>query len=124
MRTAVERADEGGLAGLGIVRCRIDDGATGFFVDTLGPVNARHIGLCRQQLAVRRIEHIEETVLRRLHHHMTGLAIDGQIGCHDLIGVVVIPAFAGCGLVMPDVLTGVWLERDDGRQEQIVTAAG
>ncbi len=41
-----------------------------------------------------------------------------------MLGRGVVPAFARRGLVVPDVLAGVGLQRHDRRQEQIVAAAG
>ena len=85
----------------------------GLDVDTLGP---RHLGdlLGRQQFAVGAIDHIEEAILRRMHQRLDGLATVFQIGQHDVHVGVVVPGLTGGGLVVPFILTGVGVERDDG----------
>ncbi len=96
--------------------------APGLEVHALGPVH-RHVLLGGEQLAVRRIEHIEEAVLRRLHHDVALRAVDRQVRRHDRLHGGVVPAVAGRGLVVPRVFAGVGLQRDDRRQEQVVALA-
>jgi hypothetical protein len=94
-----------------------------FQIDLLRPIH-RHERLRGDQLAVGAIDHVEEAVLRRLHQHLARLAIDAQIREHDVLSRGEVPRLARRRLVVPHVLAGVGLERDDGAQEQIVAAAG
>ena len=94
-----------------------------FEIDLLRPVH-RHERLRGNQLAVAAIDDIEEAVLRRLHQHLARLAVDAQIGEHDVLSRGEVPRLARRRLVVPHVLAGVRLERDDRAQEQVVAAAG
>ncbi len=72
-----------------------------------------------------RVEHVEEAVLRRLHHHVALLCRrSSRSAVDDLIGVVVIPALVRRGLVVPGVFAGIELQRDDRREIQVIAAAG
>ena len=77
-----------------------------------------------EQLPVAAIDHVEEAVLRRVQQHLARRAVDREIGQHDVHARVVVPALARNGLVVPLVLPGVGVERDDRAQEQVVAAAG
>ena len=92
------------------------DRTAGGRIDTRGPGD-RHIGFGRDQLAVRAVQHIEEAVLRRLHQHLTRLAVDCQVGQDDVLGGRVVPALAGRRLIVPDVLASVGLQGQDGGEE-------
>ena len=115
--------DERRLLRIHEARRRILDRPAGLQVDLLRPVH-RHERLRRDQLAVGAIDHVEEAVLRRLHQHLARLAVDRQIREHDVLRRGEVPGLARRRLVVPDVLAGVRLERDDRAQEQVVAAAG
>jgi hypothetical protein len=51
------------------------------------------------------------------------LAVDGQIGQHDIGDGVIIPIVAGSGLVMPNVLTGRAADGDDTVRAKVVAFA-
>ena len=104
-----------GPAGAGSGR---DDRATGR-VDPGGPVQ-RGEGPGRDQLPGFPVDHIEEGVLVGLHQDMPGSALDRQIGQHDRLRRVVVPAVARRGLIVPDLLTGTGPERHDRRGVEIV----
>ena len=84
----------------------------------------RHVGVGRQQLAARAIEHVEETVLGRLHQHFAGAAVDRQVRKDNVLGRGVIPVVAGRGLVVPDQLAGFGSQRQDRCQVQVVPPTG
>ena len=112
-----------GLAGAAVARHRVFDGPAGLGIKARGPVDG-HEGLGRDELAGHAIEHIEHAVLGGLHDDLAIFVGDFDVGQDHVIGGVVIPVIARCGLVVPDVLAGLGLERDDGAEEQIVAAAG
>ena len=70
-------------------------------------------GSRRNQLTISSIEHIEEPVFGRLHHHTATRAplSQRQIGQHDLLCRSVIPAVAGGGLVVPTVFPCIRINR-------------
>jgi hypothetical protein len=103
-------------------RLGVLDRPAGRHVDAFGPVDLR-ILLGRQQLAGRAIDHVIEAVGRRLHQHLARRAVDLEVGEDDVGRGLVIPLFGGVHLVVPDVFAGVGLQRDDGRQEQVVALA-
>jgi hypothetical protein len=85
-----------------------------------------HIGvvLGREQLAGLAIEHVEEAVLRRLHDHRAALAADLEVGQHQLLHRIEVPAVARRGLVVPGHASGIGIEGDDRGGEQTVELAG
>ena len=106
-----------------IARRGILDRAAGRHVDPVGPVDLREL-LRRHQLARLAVDHIIEAVLRRVDQHRTLAAIDDQIGQLDVHRIVEVPGVAGIGLVMPGVLPGLRIQRDDRGEIEIVAAAG
>ena len=108
---------------IGVARARELDRPAAGQVDVAGPGHGDEL-LGRDQFAGAAVEHVEEPVLRRLHEDLAHLAADGQLGEHDRLRGGVVPGVAGRRLVMPDVLAGVGPERHDGRQEEVVAAAG
>ena len=98
------------------------DRTSGDQVDTVGPVHLADL-LGRDQLAAVTVDHIEEAVLRRLHQDIARLAIDGDRRERDLLRAIVIPAVIGIDLIMPDVLAGIGVQRDDRGGIEVVTAA-
>ena len=66
------------------------------------------------------VQHIEETVLRRLHDHLAHAAVDVEIEQHQLLHVVEIPVVVGNGLVVPLELAGGEVDREDRARVQIV----
>jgi hypothetical protein len=55
------------------------------------------------------------------HLHILAFAL--FIGEDDRLGRGIIPTFAGCFLIMPQIFAGLRLQRDDRGQEQIVAFA-
>ena len=111
------------LARLVDARLGILDGPSALGIDTLGPVD-RDITRSRDQLSGCAVEHIKETVLRRLHHHRARPAVDLEVRENHVLSGVEVPRVARCGLVVPDVLAGPGLQRDDRVNVEIVAAAG
>src|SRR5262245_19126305 len=71
------------------------------------------VGVRGDQRAVRAVEDVEETILRRVQDHFSRAALNSDIGQGDLLGGRVIPHLAGSLLIMPDILSSVRLERHD-----------
>ena len=90
--------------------------------DAGGPVNS-DIGLGGDQRSIGTVEHVEETVLGRLHEHLARLPVEVQVGEDDVLGRGEVPALARGGLVVPDVLPVVGPERHDRGEEEIVALA-
>jgi hypothetical protein len=122
MRAARPRHLHHRLAGERITRVRIDVGPAGLGIDAPGPGDRRVI-LGRDELAVGTIDHVEEAVLRRVHQHFTRLAIDREIGEHDMLAGSEIPAFGRRLLEVPGIGAGLGLQRDHRREIEIVAAA-
>jgi len=100
------------LAGLTVVASGIQDRIE-VLIEAGHPVDRRHERLRGQHLAGLRVEHIEDAVLRRMHHDMPQLAVDEQIGRGDLRRAVEIEALGGSLLVIPFELARLRIERDD-----------
>ena len=115
--------DDGGLAGDVETGFRNFNRAAGLHVDMRRPRKRREL-FGAQQLSSLRVEDIEEAVLRRLHHDAALAFRIVQVGDHDRLRRRIVPGFAGRCLIVPLVLAGVRVERDDGGQEQVVAAAG
>src|SRR3546814_10342442 len=64
-----------------------------------------------------------ETVLRCLHDHLARFAVDVQVGEDQALRRGEVPALAGRGLVVPDVVAGLGFQRHYRRQEQVVALA-
>ena len=99
-------------------------GATVLIKLSRGPVLVGK-GCGRNQLAVRGIQHVEETILRRLHHDapVCTTCTQRQIGQHDLLRGGVIPAIPGRCLVVPAVSSRIGIHCEDRGQEEIVPIA-
>ncbi len=82
------------------------------------------IGFGREELTGGAIEDVEEAVLGRLHQHLTRLAVDLQIGEHDLLHGRIVPTLSGGFLEMPDVFARVGTHGNDRSDEQVVATAG
>ncbi len=102
---------------------RVDHRPAGAQIDVARPVVRRELR-GREQLARDAVEHVEESVLRRLHDDLARAAIDLQVRENHRLRRGVVPLVAGRFLVMPDVFAGVGIHRDDRCEEQIVAAAG
>src|SRR5207249_2465453 len=100
------------LARLVDARLGILDGPSALGIDTLGPVD-RDITRSRDQLSGCAVEHIKETVLRRLHHHRARPAVDLEVRENQVLSGVEVPRVAGGGLVVPGVLVGPGLPRNE-----------
>ena len=111
------------LAGLFITRFGIFDRATRGKVIACCPGDAADERIGREQFAVGPINREEEAVLRRVVQHLHILAIALFIGEDDRLGSRVIPAFGRGFLIVPFILASIGVERDDGREEQVVTFA-
>ena len=99
------------------------DGTAGLRVHVRRPVDP-DIGLRGQQGTVGAVQHVEETVFRCLEQDLADGAVDLEVGQDHVLGGRVVPGLTRSRLVMPDVLASVGVERHDGRQVQVVTAAG
>src|SRR6266403_2396018 len=92
-------------------------------VITGGPVHIDKI-LCRDELAVGAIDDEKETVLRRMQNDFSRRVVDIDVGEDHRLGRGVIPAVAGCLLVVPDIFAGVGIQRDNGSEIEIIAAGG
>src|SRR5690606_18617836 len=106
-----------GLASLVETRTWMRDGSARWESQAACPGD-RHEVLCGDGLAGATIEHIEETVLGRLHQHLALASVDAEIGQHQLLRGIIIPDVPRGGLVMPDVLAGIRAQRQNGRDEK------
>ena len=79
----------------------------------------------RDQLAICGIQHVEEAVLGRLHHDtpVGSILTQRQISKRNLLRGGVVPAIPRRRLVVPAVFAGIGIDRENRRQEQIVTIA-
>ena len=91
-------------------------------VDALRPSDLAEF-LGRQHLAGLAVDHIEESVLRCMQDHRTRLAADLERRKRDVHRRVVVPGLARGRLVVPHVLAGVRIERDDRTKKKVVAAA-
>ena len=98
------------------------DRPPGFHVHVRCPVRLGE-GFGRDQPAVRAVDHVEKPVLGRMHQGLNRAAVDLEVGQHDIHVGVVIPGLPGRGLVMPQVVARVRVERHHRAQEQVVAAA-
>jgi len=115
-------AGDEAFAGRFIVGRSAQHGSAGLHVDAGGPVDAGDEGLGRQQLAIGRVQHIEQAVLVGLHGHVAFQSADGQVSDGDLLGGIEVVAIVRRGLVMPGVGAGVEMQRYDGGDVQVVIA--
>ena len=99
------------------------DGAAGLHIDVRRPGHVNQL-VGGNKLAVRTIEHIEETVLRCMQQRLDRLLINRQIREDHVHIRVVVPGFTWHRLIVPDVLAGIGIERDDRAQKKIIAAAG
>ena len=83
-----------------------------------------HVGIGREQLAGGAIEHVEESVLRRLHDHLALPAGPVQVRQHHRLHRRVVPGIGRRRLVMPHQLAVVGIDGEDRAQVQVVAAAG
>ena len=92
-------------------------------VITGGPVHIDKI-LRRDELAVGAIDDEKESVLRRVQDDFARRAVDSDVGEDHRLGRGVIPAVAGCLLVVPGIFSGVGVQRHQRREIKIVAAGG
>ena len=85
---------------------------TGFHINMAGPVH-RHIRIGAQQFTRLAVQHIEETVFRRLHDDFAHLPVNFQIGQHHVLHSRVVPCVTRRCLVVPFLATGIRVERDN-----------
>ncbi len=81
-------------------------------------------GFSGNKLAGLAVEHVEESVLRRLHDDLARGAGDGQIGEHERLRGVVVPVFLRGHLVVPNQLSVAGTKGEDGGEVEIVASAG
>ena len=65
------------------------------------------------QLAGFPVEHIEKTVLRRLHDDFALAPVDLELGQNHVLDGGKIPGVTRYGLVVPHVIPGIGIKRDD-----------
>ncbi|ATE65755.1 hypothetical protein [Rhizorhabdus dicambivorans] len=113
-----------------ISRFRIFQRTSGLEVDAVGPLIACPGGasavfaigtiLDRQEAPVGPINDIIEAIFRCLHQHLVRLAAYFQIGQDDVLGCGRIPGIAGRSLIMPGILSGLAVKRDNRCEKPIV----
>jgi hypothetical protein len=81
------------------------DRPTGLIVDVARPVHLLE-RICRQQLAVGAVDHVEKAVAVELHDHLALLAANIDVGVDQLPAGVVVVGIVGRELVVPDDLAG------------------
>src|SRR5277367_5198394 len=91
-------------------------------VETGGPRHALHVFLARDELPGDAVQHIEETVFRRMQEDLAIFAANAQVRQDDILSSGEIPGFPRCFLKIPDHLAGFRLDGDDRTQEQVVAA--
>ena len=91
-------------------------------IDAARPGDRREV-LGGDQLSGLAVENVEKPILVRLHQDLAIDAIDREVRQDQLLNRVVIPLLAGRGLVVPDIVAGVGIDRHDRRQEPIVALA-
>ena len=116
MRASRTWGDRNGLRA--VVGFRIDDRFAGFFVQTPRPGDLRE-RLAGDELAGDAIDHVIESVLVRLHDHFARLALDGDVGQHQLLNAVEVPFIAWDHLEVPCEFAGVGIHRKDRSGVQI-----
>ena len=94
-------------------------GTAGFRIDSRSPAHLRHLG-CRDEFAVRAINHVEVTILVRLHDDLAIAIVDSNIRKQKVLNGVIVPFVAGCALVVPLQLTCVCVDGNDGGDVEIV----
>ncbi len=119
MRALAARLHDVRLARRVVPGLWVDDRLAGFGVDPRRPTR-RHKVFARDELAGLGIEHVEEAVLGSVHQHAARLTGDLQVGEHQRRSRVEVPLLARSLLVMPHVLAGVGVQRDDGSQKEVV----
>ncbi len=82
-----------------------------------------HDRLGRDELPGRGIEDIEIAVLRRLHDHMALPARNREVGGDDRAGAGIIPVLPRNHLIMPGILAGLRMQRDDRADEEVIALA-
>src|SRR6185312_5990629 len=89
------------------------------FVEPRRPCDL-HEGRGRNELTRGAVEHVEESVLRRLHDHFTLAASDVQVQDHQLLHAVEVPVIVGDGLVVPLELPRLLIDRKNRARVEIV----
>ncbi len=103
----------------GVVDIRTLDRTACLQVDAGGPVRI-HEFVRGQQGARCAVQHVEEAVLRGLHQHVSISSVDLEGRQHERRRGIEVPALTGGLLVVPDIVAGVGIQRDDRCDEQIV----
>src|SRR5215471_353250 len=85
-----------------------------FWIKSGSPCNSLNEWSAGNELAGCTIEHIEESVLVRLHDDFSRLAVDCDIGLHQWLRGVVVPVVAGRSLEIPGEFAGACVQREDG----------
>src|SRR5262249_16891377 len=87
-----------------ISRFRVYDRPAGLQIHSGGP-RYGDPGIGGQQFASTTVEHVKESILWRMHQHLTHSSVDTEIGEHDVRNRVVVPIVTGNFLVVPDELS-------------------
>src|SRR5260221_10109275 len=77
----------------------------------------------RNHLAGVAIEHIKEAILGRLQQHLAAFAVNVECRHGHLLGAIEVPTVTRVDLVVPDVLAGISVERNDRGGVEIVATA-
>src|SRR5687768_463391 len=78
-------------------------------INTTSPVHVR-IWLCGNQFASESIQYVEETILWCLHDDLPFLPIKLHVGKDKLLCCRIVPMISRGGLIMPYILTVVWVQ--------------
>src|SRR5262249_33665079 len=70
--------DERGLSRGAVASLRLLDRTSALWVEAIRPTDV-HVRRPRDELASGAIEHVEESVLRRLHEDLAGPSVDGEV---------------------------------------------
>ena len=104
---------------LRIERVGVNIGTAGFWIDPCSPTHLRHLAR-RDEFTARPIDHIEVTVLVRLHDDLAIAIVDLNVRKQKVLNSVVVPFVARRALVMPLQLTSVRVNGENGGDVQIV----
>src|SRR5271170_2789747 len=123
MGTQRSRFDIDGLAGLAVARVFVFDRPTALHVDAAGPSHG-YDGLGGNQSSGLSIQYIKKSVLVGLHQHMAEFPVDVEVSEDELLYRIEIPFFARGRLIVPGVLAGIRVQRNDRGEIEIVPLAG
>ena len=111
-----------GFAGLVVSDIGNPDRPAGLWIDAARPVHRREV-LGGDQFPSLAVEDVEKSILVRLHQDFASGSVDRELREDQLLDRIIIPFLAGRCLVVPYIVPRIGVDRDDRRQEPIVTLA-